>query len=203
MSDKTRRLGVVMDPIDAIKPVKDSTLAMLLEAQRRGWQIRYMEQADLFVEDGHLHARTRGLTVADDPQRWYDLAAPAEESPVDAPPPPEEKSMVPAYVTLGIAGAGAVVGSIFGVMALQDKNDYDDGEYTTEKADAVERNALIADMAFGVAITLGVTGIVLLTSGDSQEESVKHTRPLPKKAQLHVAPYVSPYGGGAAARLTF
>jgi glutathione synthase len=79
MSDKTRRLGVVMDPIGAIKPVKDSTLAMLLEAQRRGWQIRYMEQADLFVESGHLHAHTRGLLVADDPDRWYELTAPVEE----------------------------------------------------------------------------------------------------------------------------
>jgi len=83
MSDNTRRLGVVMDPIGGIKPVKDSTLAMLLEAQRRGWEIRYMEQADLFVEDGHLYARTRGLSVEDDRDHWYQLSAPSEENLAD------------------------------------------------------------------------------------------------------------------------
>ena len=35
MNQQKRRLGVVMDPIGSIKPVKDSTLAMLLEAQAR------------------------------------------------------------------------------------------------------------------------------------------------------------------------
>ncbi|MGD1976463.1 MAG: glutathione synthase, partial [Gammaproteobacteria bacterium] len=73
MNQQNRRLGVVMDPISSIKPVKDSTLAMLLEAQARGWEIRYMEQADLWVRDGHLRARTRGLTVRDDKTDWFDL----------------------------------------------------------------------------------------------------------------------------------
>jgi hypothetical protein len=104
-------------------------------------------------------------------------------------------------VTLGIAGAGAVVGTIFGIQALGAMNDFDD-DPTSEKADDVERNALIADMAFGVAITLGVTGIVLLTSGDQPAEAAQHV-PLTAKAKLEVAPYVSPEGGGAAARLTF
>jgi len=79
MSQKTRRLGVVMDPIDAIKPAKDSTLAMLLEAQARGWEIFYMEQADLWVRDGHLKARTRNLRVRDTPKEWFDLAQPRSE----------------------------------------------------------------------------------------------------------------------------
>ena len=111
--------------------------------------------------------------------------------------------MLPAYVTLGIAGAGAVVGSIFGIMALNKKSDYDKNP-TTDTADAVERNALISDMAFGVAITLGVTGVVLLTSSDDgQDESARTLRAAPQKASLTVAPYVSPYGGGAAAQLRF
>ena len=42
MSQKKRRIGVVMDPIESIKPPKDSTLAMLLEAQARGWEVHYM-----------------------------------------------------------------------------------------------------------------------------------------------------------------
>jgi len=67
------KLGVVMDPIEAIKPKKDSTLAMLLAAQKRGWQLYYMQQQDLSVRDGKLHLRARTLTVSDDIQSWHVL----------------------------------------------------------------------------------------------------------------------------------
>jgi len=131
----------------------------------------------------------------------------------DAPPPaaPAEPatdskpaSKVPAYVTLGIAGASAAVGTFFGIKALGAKGDFDD-DPTTDNADKVERNALIADMAFGVAITLGVTGVVLLTSGGGDDKPAKEgkAKALPRRARLNVAPYVSPQGGGAAARFTF
>ena len=73
MSQKKRRIGVVMDPIESIKPPKDSTLAMLLEAQARGWEIHYMGQADLWARDGHLRARTRSLVVRDDAEDWFDI----------------------------------------------------------------------------------------------------------------------------------
>jgi len=66
------KLGVVMDPIGSIKAYKDSTLAMLLEAQARGWPIRYMEQGDLFLRDGQALARQRGLKVFDDAERWFE-----------------------------------------------------------------------------------------------------------------------------------
>jgi len=79
MNQQKRRLGVVMDPIGSIKPVKDSTLAMLLEAQARDWDLRYMEQSDLWVRDGHLRARTRGLTVRDDVTDWFDLGEASPE----------------------------------------------------------------------------------------------------------------------------
>ena len=46
------RLVVVMDPIEAIKPAKDSTLAILLAAQARGWQLFYAEQKDLWLREG-------------------------------------------------------------------------------------------------------------------------------------------------------
>ncbi len=65
------KLAVVMDPIGAINPKKDSTLAMLLEAQARGWELHYMEQADLFLRDGDTRARTRRLTVYKDTDRWF------------------------------------------------------------------------------------------------------------------------------------
>ncbi len=60
-----------MDPIKSININKDSTFAMLLEAQSRGWSLYYMEQADLYVVDGSAWARTRKLKVRDNPQNWY------------------------------------------------------------------------------------------------------------------------------------
>jgi hypothetical protein len=133
-------------------------------------------------------------------------AAPAAPPPPPPPPPPEskkEKNLVPAYVTLAIAGASAIVGGVFGVMALNKKSDFDKNP-TTKNADDTERNALISDMAFGVAITLGVTGVVLLTSSGSEDtgQAAPLDR-LPPRAKLTVTPYASPHGGGAAARLSF
>ena len=66
-------LAVIMDPIDSIKVEKDSTFAMLLEAQRRGWSIHYAEQNHLYGRDGRTHARLRRLHVTDDPQGWFEL----------------------------------------------------------------------------------------------------------------------------------
>jgi hypothetical protein len=141
-----------------------------------------------------------------------ELTAEPKPEPAAAPPPapaaPAEtakkrSSKVPAYVTLGLAGAGAVVGTVFGVMALSKKGDFDD-EPTTKNADDTERNALVADMAFGVALTLGVTGIVLLTSKDDSETAkLERLEKLPKRTTVSVAPYFTGNGGGAAARLTF
>ena len=48
----TVNLGVVMDPIESITVKKDTTLAMLLAAQRKGWIIHYMQQSDLYAEQG-------------------------------------------------------------------------------------------------------------------------------------------------------
>lgn len=65
------RLGVVMDPIESIRPYKDSTFAMLLEAQRRGWAIHYMRQDDLFQRDARSFARTRPLRLRDNNHDWF------------------------------------------------------------------------------------------------------------------------------------
>ncbi len=69
----TISLGVVMDPISAIHYKKDSTLAMLLEAQQRGYAIYYMEQTDLFCRDTEPMARMRSLQVKADPVNWFAL----------------------------------------------------------------------------------------------------------------------------------
>ena len=76
----TIKLGVVMDPIGDIKFHKDSTLAMLLAAQKRGWQLYYMEQSDLFLQDGSCHATRRELEVRPDETDWFTLHAPQTAS---------------------------------------------------------------------------------------------------------------------------
>lgn len=68
-----RQVGVVMDPITTIKIHKDSTFAMLLEAQRRGYALYYMELADLALENGHTQASMRPLQVRDDKAGWFEL----------------------------------------------------------------------------------------------------------------------------------
>ena len=67
------RIGVVMDPISAISPAKDSTLAMVLESQRRGWDCVYFEQSDLRVRNGVATGSGRALEVRDDMQDWFTL----------------------------------------------------------------------------------------------------------------------------------
>ncbi len=69
------RLVVVMDPIQAVKPAKDSTLAILLAAQARGWQLFYAEQKDLYLRDGVAYARLTALRVFDDLGTWFEAGA--------------------------------------------------------------------------------------------------------------------------------
>jgi glutathione synthase len=73
---RATRLVVVMDPIGEIKVEKDTTLAMLLAAQRRGFSLHYAELADLRLRDGVAEARTRPLAVRADPGDWYTLGDP-------------------------------------------------------------------------------------------------------------------------------
>ncbi|MBN8481781.1 MAG: glutathione synthase [Xanthomonadales bacterium] len=72
-----RTLAVLMDAIAAIHIKKDSTFAMLLEAQRRGWRLLYMTQGDLAIRDGAPWARLAALQVRDDPHDGYSLGTSA------------------------------------------------------------------------------------------------------------------------------
>jgi len=65
------KLGIVMNPIERIVPRKDSSLALLLAAQDRGWPLHYIEPSDLYLEDGAAAARMRRLRVRDDDARWF------------------------------------------------------------------------------------------------------------------------------------
>lgn len=67
------KLGVVMDPVESVNTKKDSTYAMLREAQKRHWQIHYILQQDLFISDGVVYANYRELEFRDKQDPWYKL----------------------------------------------------------------------------------------------------------------------------------
>jgi glutathione synthase len=75
------KLGIVMDPIDRINYKKDTSLAMLVAAQQRGWELFYMEQGDLYLQGETAMGHMRPMTAAYDPHQWYTLAE-AEDRPL-------------------------------------------------------------------------------------------------------------------------
>jgi glutathione synthase len=76
MSNKPVRIAVVMDPIEHIKPRKDTTLAMLLAAQQRGWDLHYLELRDLWLRDGVAMGRAHPLSVRAHDEDWFSRGAP-------------------------------------------------------------------------------------------------------------------------------
>jgi len=72
----TIQIVVVMDPIGSIKPAKDTTLAMMLAAQKRGFVLWYAEQRDLWLSDGTAFGRLRPVRVRDDLKDWFELGEP-------------------------------------------------------------------------------------------------------------------------------
>ena len=72
----TIKLAIVMDPIEDISYKKDSSLAMLWAADARGWQLNYITNGDLYIEDGKAMCRSKALKVFHDPERWFELGEP-------------------------------------------------------------------------------------------------------------------------------
>jgi glutathione synthase len=68
---KPLRIAVVMDPIEDIKPRKDTTLAMLLAAQRRDWEIHYLEMSGLWLRDGVAMGRAHPISVREHDDDWF------------------------------------------------------------------------------------------------------------------------------------
>ena len=127
MSQRTR-LAVVMDPIGSIQYAKDSTLAMLLAAQKRGHELWYLTQPDLYLRDGEARGKARRLTVKADPAAWYAL-----EEPQDVPlgsfdailmrkdPPFDMEFIYTTYILDRAESAGALV--VNSPQGLRDMNE--------------------------------------------------------------------------------
>lgn len=75
------KLGIVMDPISEINIKKDSSFAMLMAAQERGYQLFYMEMADLAIVNGVAMGNMRPLKVMNDANHWFELGE-AKDTPL-------------------------------------------------------------------------------------------------------------------------
>jgi hypothetical protein len=162
------------------------------------------EHTIVVTAEGH-EPLTEVVTVRGSEKRTLTLtltpvaAAPPPPPPAEPQPTEDEgRSNVPAYVTLGIAGAGVILGTVFGIQALSAKSNFDD-DPTVDNADEAERAALIADMSFGVALTFGITGAVLLFSGGDDEPEATTT----SSATPQLVPLAGPKGGGMMATWRF
>lgn len=69
------KIGFVMDPLSSIKSNKDSSFAMMLAAQKCGWQVHTIYQTDLYTENENPRAFSRITLVEDNPENWFNFSA--------------------------------------------------------------------------------------------------------------------------------
>jgi hypothetical protein len=174
------------------------------EAQDRDLDVAYASRTDV-----SLQLAPAAAPAPSSPPIVAEAPPPPPTTPAPPPPPPEAHSRLPAYITGGLAIVGAGIGTVFGVMALNDQSNFNKTP-TSATADTGENHALICDMAFGVAITLGVTSAVLfLTNDEAPPKAAGQSRPVkiaaPKKNAVTItpSPIVTPHGAGAGALLRF
>ena len=149
MPDKRLNVAVVMDPIEDIKPAKDTTLAMMLAARRRGWTLSYLELGHLWLRDGVAWGRARPVEVRDDPRDWFTLGEPAERrlGEFDAilmrkDPPFDTEYIYSTYVLERAEAAGALV-----VNRPQGLRDMNEKVYTAWFPECCAPTLITRDMA--------------------------------------------------------
>lgn len=129
--------------------------------------------------------------------------APAPEPllpPVPPPSGPSSSRRTVAFGAAGVAIASAAAATVFGVLALQNKSDY---EKTPTYANTDDGNnfAAYADGCIALAVAAGITSLVLFaTSGDSSADPFTPPR---QASVISASPLVTAHGGGAAAVLRF
>lgn len=73
------KLGIIMDPVSRINTKKDSSFAMLIAAQKRGWDLFYMELQDIYINDDVPMANTQSIEVEDNTDNWFSLSNPQKK----------------------------------------------------------------------------------------------------------------------------
>ena len=149
MADKKNRLGIVMDSIESITPKKDSSFAMLLEAQLRGFELHYLQQSDLKLIAGEAIGRSRILQVRDDYDDWFETGDEQEISLGELDvilmrkdPPFDMEYIYTTYILDRAEAAGALV--VNRPQALRDMNEK---AYTAWFPDCSPRTLITRSMA--------------------------------------------------------
>jgi glutathione synthase len=70
------KLAFVVDPLPLLKAYKDSSIAMMREAVKRGHSVHALEARDMFVRDGAVSATVADLEISNDDDHWYRAMAP-------------------------------------------------------------------------------------------------------------------------------
>ncbi len=164
--------------------------------------VTYASKADLKSE---LQAKP-----VETPKEPVAVTPPPDTKPAEPPKPPEPpkepRSKVPAFITGGLAVAAVGVGTVFGILALGKQSSFKDSP-KADTADTGENFALVADMSFGIAITLGVTSLVLFLTNDDEPAKAATAIPVKKASSpfknFSLAPIVTTHGGGAGASFRF
>lgn len=73
-------LGIVMDPVATLHLKKDSTLAMIVAAQQRGWRVRHILPRDIYLEDGQIMAAMQDIRVDLGATPFWTLSEPVEQA---------------------------------------------------------------------------------------------------------------------------
>lgn len=68
-----------MDNIEHINIKKDTTFALLLEAQTRQWQIFYLQPNQLFLSDNQVFGLATPIQVINNPQQFFAYLAPPQK----------------------------------------------------------------------------------------------------------------------------
>ncbi len=130
----TVNIGVVMDPIADISYKKDTTMAMLWAAAARGWRLYYMEQGDLYLEQGVARASMAPLEVFQDPQKWFQLGEASDAPLADLDvilmrkdPPFDNEYIYSTYILEAAERAGSLV-----VNRCQSLRDCNEKVFATE-----------------------------------------------------------------------
>ncbi|MDP0561107.1 MAG: glutathione synthase [Candidatus Endonucleobacter sp. (ex Gigantidas childressi)] len=112
----TIKLSIVMDSISTINYKKDSSLAILLAAEKKGWQLFYMEQSDLYQQGGEAFGSMRPLSVNADPLNWFYLGEREERALADInvilmrkDPPFDMEYIYSTYILEQAEAAGTIV----------------------------------------------------------------------------------------------
>ncbi|MEL0081938.1 MAG: glutathione synthase [Gammaproteobacteria bacterium] len=128
-SSAQRTVAVIMDPIEQITPYKDTSLAMMLEAQRRGWRLEYLQQSDMYMRDGVVSARRQIIEVFDDNDQWFRIIDQVDDAFADVDlvlmrkdPPVDDEYLYATWMLDRIAAAGVMVANPpFALRAVNEK----------------------------------------------------------------------------------